>query len=187
MNSFYELYDGLSGEIDLLTLTILLFGSLVCGVIGLLIGRSVEKGGLGFLLGLVLGPIGWIIVLLLPRNDKDRLGQSGSMIDDPKNPDISFKDYKKQQKISRPGFSHMSAEEQKREWSDYVNSLAEDEAKRKKSKNSVSSNGPIAASGNIESGRSIEERLEELQTLVEKGLINQEEALTTKAKILNDL
>ena len=168
-------------------LTLLLLGSFFSALVGFFIGRSVEKSGLGFVLGLVLGPIGWIIVLLLPRNDKDRLGQSSSTIADPKNPDISFKDYKKQQKISRPGFSHMSAEDQKREWSEHVNSLAEDEAKRKKSKNSSSSNDPVAASGNIESGRSIEERLEELQALVEKGLINQEEALTTKAKILNDL
>ena len=119
-------------------LTLLLLGSFFSALVGFFIGRSVEKSGLGFVLGLVLGPIGWIIVLLLPRNDKDRLGQSSSTIADPKNPDISFKDYKKQQKISRPGFPY-SAEDQKREWSEYVNARR-DEAKRKKSKNSSSSN-----------------------------------------------
>ena len=37
------------------------------GVIGAFLGGSVNKGTAGFWLGLFLGPIGWIIVLLLPR------------------------------------------------------------------------------------------------------------------------
>ena len=39
----------------------------VAGIVGLYLGRTVNKEGAGFWLGLLLGPIGWIIVLLLPR------------------------------------------------------------------------------------------------------------------------
>ena len=38
------------------------------GVVGLLLGFSVGKPFPGFLLGAFLGPIGWIIVFLLPRD-----------------------------------------------------------------------------------------------------------------------
>ena len=37
------------------------------GVVGTLIGNTVNRPGGGFLFGFFLGPIGWIIVLLLPR------------------------------------------------------------------------------------------------------------------------
>ena len=46
---------------------IFLLGAIVSGVIGAFLGGSVNKGTAGFWLGLFLGPIGWIIVLLLPR------------------------------------------------------------------------------------------------------------------------
>jgi hypothetical protein len=48
-------------------LGILVIAGFICGVIGMFLGSSVNKGGAGFFLGLFLGPIGWIIVLLLPR------------------------------------------------------------------------------------------------------------------------
>lgn len=45
----------------------LFFLWLVCGVIGAGLGSMVQRTSTGFWLGLLLGPIGWIIVLLLPR------------------------------------------------------------------------------------------------------------------------
>lgn len=39
----------------------------VFGIVGGILGSSVNKSKLGFLLGVCLGPIGWVIVLLLPR------------------------------------------------------------------------------------------------------------------------
>ena len=42
-------------------------GAVISGVIGVFLGSSVNRGGAGFFLGFFLGPIGWIIVLLLPR------------------------------------------------------------------------------------------------------------------------
>ena len=45
----------------------LLFLGLITGVIGMLLGMFVEKALAGFWLGAFLGPIGWIIVFLLPR------------------------------------------------------------------------------------------------------------------------
>ena len=42
--------------------------SLIPGGIGALIGKQVQKQSAGFWLGAYLGPLGWIIVLLLPRN-----------------------------------------------------------------------------------------------------------------------
>ena len=41
--------------------------AIISGLVGMFLGDSVNKGGAGFWLGLFLGPIGWIIVLLLPR------------------------------------------------------------------------------------------------------------------------
>ena len=46
---------------------IFLLGAIVSGVIGAFLGGSVNKGTAGFWLGFFLGPIGWIVVLLLPR------------------------------------------------------------------------------------------------------------------------
>ena len=44
-----------------------IIGALLTGFIGMFIGMAVDKLGSGFFLGAFLGPIGWIIVLLLPR------------------------------------------------------------------------------------------------------------------------
>lgn len=40
---------------------------IVFGVVGSILGSTVKKKSAGFWLGLFLGPIGWIIVFLLPR------------------------------------------------------------------------------------------------------------------------
>jgi hypothetical protein len=40
---------------------------LVSGGIGAAIGSSKNRTGLGFVLGLLLGCLGWIIMLLIPR------------------------------------------------------------------------------------------------------------------------
>ena len=54
-------------EIAIGFVLIFLLGAIISGVIGAFLGGSVNKGTAGFWLGLFLGPIGWIIVLLLPR------------------------------------------------------------------------------------------------------------------------
>ncbi len=48
-----------------LGLLILLLWVVVGGGVGALIGSQKGRGGLGFILGLVLGVIGWVIILLL--------------------------------------------------------------------------------------------------------------------------
>ena len=48
-------------------LAFLIIGAIVSGIVGAFLGDSVNNGAAGFWLGLFLGPIGWIIVLLLPR------------------------------------------------------------------------------------------------------------------------
>ena len=44
----------------------------VFGIVGGILGSSVNKGRLGFLLGFFFGPIGWVIVLLLPRRVEEQ-------------------------------------------------------------------------------------------------------------------
>ena len=48
---------------------VIFLGGLISGVIGAFIGGAVNKIGAGLFLGAFLGPVGWIIVLLLPRGD----------------------------------------------------------------------------------------------------------------------
>ena len=55
-------------------------GGLISGGISAIIGSSVEKGVVGFFLGAFLGPIGWIIVLLLPRDSVQQAHASSSSI-----------------------------------------------------------------------------------------------------------
>ena len=56
---------------DVLGFFVILVG-LVFGIVGLVLGATVEKRGAGFFLGLLLGPVGWIIVLLLPRDQESK-------------------------------------------------------------------------------------------------------------------
>lgn len=50
-----------------MSIQLLSFIWLVSTAIGAALGASVNRSGVGAILGLFLGPIGWIIVLLLPR------------------------------------------------------------------------------------------------------------------------
>ena len=50
----------------------LFFAGLVTGAVGAFLGSIVGKGGAGFWLGAFLGPLGWIIVFLLPRDSEDK-------------------------------------------------------------------------------------------------------------------
>jgi hypothetical protein len=52
-------------ELGVFVIVIVVF--FVFGVVGFILGTIVEKEGAGFFLGLFLGPVGWVIVLLLPR------------------------------------------------------------------------------------------------------------------------
>ena len=53
-----------------MTIEVVLALWIIFAVVGAFLGSMVDKGGTGFLLGLLLGPIGWIIVLLLPRESQ---------------------------------------------------------------------------------------------------------------------
>ena len=52
----------------ILPLVILLCWTIICGKIGALIGKSKKREGAGFLFGLFLGPIGWLLVAVGPNN-----------------------------------------------------------------------------------------------------------------------
>ena len=79
----------------------LFFAGLISGVIGLLLGMIVDKNAAGFLLGAFLGPIGWIIVFLLPRDSEDKKDshsqsaqQSNIPAPPPKDTDLSSDSYR---------------------------------------------------------------------------------------------
>ena len=57
----------------------LIIAWIVSGVIGLVLGAIVDKLGAGFFLGLLLGPIGWIIVFLLPRDTQTQVANAESI------------------------------------------------------------------------------------------------------------
>lgn len=54
----------------------LYFAGLVSGAVGSVLGSMVGKGEAGFFLGAFLGPIGWIIVFLLPRDSEGKENDS---------------------------------------------------------------------------------------------------------------
>jgi hypothetical protein len=61
---------------------ILIVGAVICGIVGALLGGTVNKRVTGWWLGFLLGPIGWIIVLLLPRDgSKEMLAETGGATD----------------------------------------------------------------------------------------------------------
>ena len=65
-----------------MSIQLLSFIWLVSTAIGAALGASVNRSGMGAILGLFLGPIGWIIVLLLPREANElttKAHQSASM------------------------------------------------------------------------------------------------------------
>lgn len=167
--------------------TLLLLGSFFSALVGFILGRFVGKGGSGFVLGLILGPIGWIIVLLLPRDGSSHVSNTADEITYPQNPSISFEEYKKQQKITRPGFSHKTTKEQVSEWTEYVNALEAQEKKRVNLEPSPPPKDAVVDGSQNEPRGSVAQRLKELQDLLEKGLITEEEAVSTKARILDDL
>jgi uncharacterized Zn-finger protein len=49
---------------------LLFISFLICGFIGWAIGKSKGYSGLGFILGGILGPIGWIIIAVAKSNRK---------------------------------------------------------------------------------------------------------------------
>jgi hypothetical protein len=48
----------------------MLFACFFCGILGGIIGEGRGRGGAGFMCGFMLGPLGVIIALLLPREEK---------------------------------------------------------------------------------------------------------------------
>ena len=58
----------------------LFFAGLITGAVGLILGMIVNKAAAGFLLGAFLGPIGWIIVFLLPRDSEAKKEGNFSLV-----------------------------------------------------------------------------------------------------------
>jgi len=165
------------------------------GLIGWLIGRYVGKPGLGIVLGLPLGPIGWVVLLLLPRGTK----QTRSMdTPEPENPSIPFEIYKREQKKTRPGFAHMTTKEQKQEWINHLSELTgRNAAPIKTETNTVRQEKsepqskievePVAQNSLDTIDITIEQRLGTVKDLLAGGLITEEEAATKRSEILKDL
>jgi len=42
-------------------------GLIICGILGAWIGSTKNRGGMGFVLGILLGPIGLIIIAILEK------------------------------------------------------------------------------------------------------------------------
>lgn len=49
----------------------LILGLIVSGIIGTMIGDKAQKGTEGFFFGLLLGPVGWIIIAVLAAGDSE--------------------------------------------------------------------------------------------------------------------
>jgi hypothetical protein len=176
-----------------------LIGSVILnGLIGLLIGRYIGRPLLGLGLGLPLGPIGWVIILLVHVSPKKKTQPSN----DPQNPTTSFESYKSEQQKTRPGFSHMTTKEQKQEWIDYLDKQKLEEISKtdlptvkEKSDNEVPFQQkeasvltkPYANKKETKPELTIDKRLQKIKQLLEDGLISEEEASTRRSKILEEI
>ena len=79
----------------------LILAGFVTGAVGVALGSIVGKAEAGFFLGAFLGPIGWIIVFLLPRDSEDKKDshsqsapQSNIPAPPPKDTDLSSDSYR---------------------------------------------------------------------------------------------
>lgn len=63
------------------TTLLIMLGIIAMAFIGLIIGKSKERGCAGFFLGLLLGPIGWIIVACL-SDDRPRCPECLGIVND---------------------------------------------------------------------------------------------------------
>ena len=59
----------------------IVIGALIGALVGLLIGKPKERGCAGFCLGLLLGPLGWIITALL-SDDRPRCPECLDVVND---------------------------------------------------------------------------------------------------------
>jgi len=174
---------------------IVLIGSVLAnGLIGWIIGLYVGRPLLGFGLGLPLGPIGWVIVLLMTLTSKKKTQSST----EPHDPSVSFESYKTSQQKTRPAFSHMTTKEQKEEWMYFLESERQERISSSKSPSNidkkVSSEKIMTDSNNTggdtvdsESIPTIDERLKKIKQLLEDGLISEEEASIRRSKILEEI
>jgi uncharacterized membrane protein YhaH (DUF805 family) len=108
------------------------------------------------------------------------------------NPSISFETYRMLQKRTRPGFSHMSKTDQKKEWIDHVDALATQEKNQMPKSDDNQTTPKFESSTDTETTddanhRSVEERLRKVGDLLSAGLITEEEASSKRSKILDDL
>ena len=122
-----------------------LFGCLLCGLIGSWIGSQVGKKTTGFWLGFLLGFIGWIIVLLLPRESSSPVQSNGHHEFDEFRGTMTFEQYKRKAKYERPHFAHWTKADQLAEYERYI-------ANEKTQSGNPMTEKPL---GNYESGRGI--------------------------------
>lgn len=105
---------------EVVLLIVGLFACLISGLIGSWIGSQVGKKTTGFWLGFLLGFIGWIIVLLLPRENSSSAYANGDHGFDEIRGTMTFEQYKRKAKYERPHFAHWTKADQLAEYERYI-------------------------------------------------------------------
>lgn len=105
---------------EVVLLIVGLFACLISGLIGSWIGSQVGKKTTGFWLGFLLGFIGWIIVLLLPRESSSPVLTNGHHEFDEFRGTMTFEQYKRKAKYERPHFAHCTKADQLAEYERYI-------------------------------------------------------------------
>ena len=156
-----------------------LIASLISGGIGAIIGARIDKTQAGFWWGFFLGFIGWIILLLLPREavsvpsiaGRSNLGQ------------LTFAEFKKSQKLENPSFSHKHKQEQHQIYEEYLVKTENEKAKEPAPTARLS----VQKAAQSSVSPSIEERLARLKSLTDNGTVSEEEASVRRREILAEL
>ena len=145
---------------------------ILCGLVGIALGSTVGRKVAGFWLGFLLGPIGWIIVFLLPRENDSYLPKERAS-------------YAKSDGMSRTSKCIGCGASES-----YLGYCSRCHAKRRYKDSRLDGNreSPSGLQARSQSDSTmIEDRLVALKELQGKGLISDEEAAARRVQILNDL
>tara|TARA_B110000503_G_scaffold131661_1_gene206622 strand:+ start:394 stop:894 length:501 start_codon:yes stop_codon:yes gene_type:complete len=156
-----------------------LIASSISGAIGAIIGARIDKAQAGFWWGFFLGFIGWIILLLMPRE----VGSAPQTADRSDLGKLTFVDFKKSQKLENPSFSHKHKQEQQQIYGEYLKKVESEKTKEPLPTARLSVH-KIAQST---VSPSIEERLARLKSITDSGIVSEEEASVRRREILAEL